>query len=79
MTVKPVPSADRRQTMAAKADIHELYEEAVQDVEMEVDFLQTTFKELRGRTPHLFREDFCGTASACCGDKPASASSISLL
>jgi SAM-dependent methyltransferase len=66
MTVKPVPSADRRQTMAAKADIHELYEEAVQDVEMEVDFLQATFKELRGRTPYLFREDFCGTASACC-------------
>lgn len=66
MTVKPVPSADRRQTMAAKADIHELYEEAVQDVEMEVDFLQATFKELRGRTPYVFREDFCGTASACC-------------
>lgn len=66
MTVKPVPSADRRQTLADKADIHELYEEAVQDVEMEVDFLQKTFKELRGRTPQLFREDFCGTASACC-------------
>jgi SAM-dependent methyltransferase len=66
MTVKPVPSSDRRQSMAEKADLHELYEEAVQDVEMEVDFLQTTFKELRGRTPHLFREDFCGTASACC-------------
>lgn len=66
MTVKPVPSADRRQSMADKADIHELYEEAVQDVEMEIDFLQTTFKALRGRTPHLFREDFCGTASACC-------------
>ena len=66
MTVKPVPSTDRRQSMAEKADIHELYEEAVQDVEMEVDFLQTTFKQLRGRTPHLFREDFCGTASACC-------------
>lgn len=66
MTVKPLPSADRRQTLADKADIHELYEEAVQDVEMEVDFLQKTFKELRGRTPHLFREDFCGTASACC-------------
>ncbi len=66
MTAKPAPATDRRQTMAAKADIHELYEEAVQDVEMEVDFLLSTFKELRGRTPYVFREDFCGTASACC-------------
>jgi SAM-dependent methyltransferase len=66
MTVKPVPAADRRQTMADKADIHELYEQAVQDVEMEVDFLQKTFKDLRGRDAQLFREDFCGTASACC-------------
>ena len=52
--------------MADKADIHELYEQAVQDVEMETEFLQKTFTELRGRKAHLFREDFCGTASACC-------------
>lgn len=57
---------ENRLTMAEKADIHELYEEAVQDVEMEVEFLQKTFKELRGRTAYLFREDFCGTASASC-------------
>lgn len=56
----------RRQTMAEKADIHELYEQSVQDVEMECEFLQKTFSELRGRTAHLFREDFCGTASASC-------------
>jgi SAM-dependent methyltransferase len=66
MTAKAASVADRRQSLAEKADIHELYEQAVQDVEMEVDFLQTTFRQLRGRTAHLFREDFCGTASACC-------------
>lgn len=66
MSAKSASVVDRRRTMAEKADIHELYEEAVQDVEMEVEFLQTTFRELRGRTAHLFREDFCGTASACC-------------
>lgn len=66
MSAKPAPASNRRKSMADKADIHELYEEAVQDVEMEVDFLQTTFRELRGRTAHRFREDFCGTASACC-------------
>ncbi len=56
----------RQKTMAELADRHELYEQSVQDVEVEVDFLHDTFRELRGREPRLFREDFCGTASACC-------------
>ncbi len=55
---------NRKPTMAEMADIHELYEQSVQNVENEVDFLQTTFKALTGRTGYLFREDFCGTASA---------------
>jgi SAM-dependent methyltransferase len=53
-------------TMAERADIHELYEESVQNVENEVQFLQNTFKERSGREGHLFREDFCGTASLAC-------------
>lgn len=53
-------------TMAQQADIHELYEEAVQAVDGEVEYLIDTFKELRGREPISFREDFCGTASAAC-------------
>jgi ubiquinone/menaquinone biosynthesis C-methylase UbiE len=52
--------------MADKADIHELYEISVQNVEHEVEFLQTTFEQIRGRKAHLLREDFCGTASVCC-------------
>jgi SAM-dependent methyltransferase len=59
-------SASKHQTMADKADIHELYELSVQNVENEIEFLQTTFKSLTGRTAYLFREDFCGTASASC-------------
>ncbi|MDX1405882.1 MAG: class I SAM-dependent methyltransferase [Woeseiaceae bacterium] len=59
-------AVDRNQTMADKADIHELYEISVQNVEHEVEFLQTTFEQIRGRKAHLLREDFCGTASACC-------------
>jgi SAM-dependent methyltransferase len=59
-------AAEDRSTLADQADIHELYEEAVQDVEMEVEFLQQTFRTLRGRTAYQFREDFCGTASASC-------------
>lgn len=63
MSAKP---AKKHRTMAERADIHELYEEAVQNVEHETEFLQKTFQEIRGRKAHLFREDFCGTASAAC-------------
>lgn len=54
------------ETMAERADIHELYEKSVQAVDVEVEFLQDTFRALRGRDPISFREDFCGTASASC-------------
>ena len=66
MSAKAAVASENHLTMAEKADIHELYEESVQNVEHEVEFLQTTFKEIRGRTAHLFREEFCGTASLCC-------------
>jgi SAM-dependent methyltransferase len=52
--------------MAETADCHELYEQSVQNVEAEVEFIQTAFRELRGRHPTSFREDFCGTAAAAC-------------
>ncbi len=63
MSAKPASS---QPTMADQADLHDLYERAVQNVEHEVEFMQTTFKDIRGRTAHFFREDFCGTASAAC-------------
>ena len=40
-----MPAAKR--TMAEQADIHELYELSVQNVEHEVEFLQKTFQDLR--------------------------------
>jgi hypothetical protein len=46
--------------------LHELYEESVQAVDAEVEFLEETFLALRGRKAVSFREDFCGTASAAC-------------
>ena len=52
--------------MAEQADIHELYEKSVQNVEHEIEFLQDTFSRIRGRKATLFREDFCGTASTSC-------------
>lgn len=52
--------------MADQADIHDLYEESVQNVENEIEFLRTTFRSIRGRDAYSYREDFCGTASASC-------------
>ncbi len=52
--------------MSARSDRHALYQQAVQCVEAEIDFVDTTFKELRGRRPSLIREDFCGTANTSC-------------
>ena len=56
----------RRQTQAERADRHVLYEAAVQCVDAECDFITTTFRALRGRTPLALREDFCGTAGISC-------------
>jgi hypothetical protein len=53
-------------TMAERADIHELYEQSVQAVDVEAEFLQDTFRTLRGREAVSLREDFCGTASLAC-------------
>jgi hypothetical protein len=52
--------------MADRADIHDLYERSVQAVDVEAEFLQDTFRALRGRSPVTYREDFCGTAAAAC-------------
>ena len=53
-------------TMAARADRHDLYQRAVQTVDAEIDFIDQTFKKLRGRLPATLREDFCGTANTSC-------------
>jgi SAM-dependent methyltransferase len=55
-----------RPTLADQADRHQLYELSVQCAEAEVDFVDHTFRKLRGRKAQLLREDFCGTANVCC-------------
>lgn len=49
---------------AATADRHLLYGLSVQNVESEIDFVDETFKTLRGRHARSIREDFCGTANS---------------
>ena len=56
----------RKATMASMADVHALYQQAVQCVEAEIDFVDETFKKLRQRKAKYLREDFCGTANAAC-------------
>lgn len=53
-------------SMADTADRHVLYQEAVQNVEGEIDFVEETFKTIRGRDGISLREDFCGTANTSC-------------
>ena len=52
--------------MSVLADRHVLYQQAVQDVEAEIDFVEQTWAELRQRPAVVLREDFCGTANTAC-------------
>jgi len=56
----------KRKTLADAADRHRLYQEAVQCVEAEIDMVDKTYKELRGRPARRLREDFCGTGNTSC-------------
>jgi SAM-dependent methyltransferase len=42
-------------------DKYDLYRRAVQSAENDVVFLRNTYKDLKGKNPRVFREDFCGT------------------
>jgi len=48
---------------ASTANIHELYQLSVQNVEAEIDFVDETFEQIRGRKAITLREDFCGTGN----------------
>lgn len=53
-------------SMSTRADRHKLYELSVQDVSHEYEFINKTFRGIRGYNAHFLREDFCGTAKMCC-------------
>lgn len=56
----------RKTTLADKADRYDLYQRSVQDVESEIDFVDATYTQLRGRKAGVLREDFCATANTAC-------------
>ena len=43
-------------------DIYDLYQQAVQGPEADVEFFDRAYREVRGREPLTLREDFAGTA-----------------
>jgi hypothetical protein len=45
---------------------HWMYQEAVQCVAADLDFVEKVFAENQRPKPVSLREDFCGTAAACC-------------
>jgi SAM-dependent methyltransferase len=47
-------------------DKYDYYRRAVQSAESDVEFYSETYKELKGRLPKVFREDFCGTYALSC-------------
>ena len=58
---KAKPKA-KRATMAAKADIHELYQQSVQSTDADCELFADIYEDIRGAAPVVLREDFCGTA-----------------
>lgn len=57
---------NKKARIADSADKHHYYERAVQAVEPEIDFVDETFKQIRGYHATSFREDFCGTGNTSC-------------
>ncbi len=53
-------------SLAQAADKYACYEEAVQCVESEIDFVDDTYRSIRGKRAQSLREDFCGTANTSC-------------
>lgn len=47
-------------------DKYDLYKKSVQSPDVDVEFLEKTYKELVGKWPRSFREDFCGTFALSC-------------
>src|SRR5690625_2748303 len=59
-------NVQRKPKLADHADRYVLYEQSVQDVDTEIEFLKETFELARGRQALSLREDFCGTAQVAC-------------
>jgi len=66
VTIKNKNNNQSGPSMAELADRHVCYEDSVQCVESEIDFVDATYKKLRKRNGKTLREDFCGTTNTSC-------------
>jgi len=57
--------ADAGKLTSKNSDVHWLYEQSVQNAEVEAEFISRVFRREFGREPASLREDFCGTALLC--------------
>ena len=63
---KSAKQKNKKSSRASRADKHKLYENSVQNVEAEIDFVDDTYFTIRKRRARLLREDFGGTANTSC-------------
>lgn len=56
----------RPRTLAAKANLYQLYQESVQEPDADFRLIDRIFRQKFGRPARLLREDFCGTALMAC-------------
>lgn len=56
----------RRSKKLPEFDKYAYYMRAVQSPEVDAEFIQHVYKELRGKPARILREDFCGTFAICC-------------
>lgn len=59
-------SSQNAPSIADTADRHHYYQLAVQCVESEIDMVDKTYRDIRGRNATHLREDFCGTGNTSC-------------
>ena len=63
---KQIKQSNNKKSKSQLIDVHELYEESVQCVEAEIDFVNQTYKNIRKKNANSLREDFCGTMNTSC-------------
>lgn len=64
---RPKRSKKKRPPLTAgSVSKHLLYQASVQNVEAEIDFVDQTYLDIRGRRAVRLREDFCGTGHTSC-------------
>ncbi len=56
----------RKKNQEQLFDKYELYHEAVQSPENDVEFFRQVYRELKNKNPKTLREDFCGTFALSC-------------